>query len=73
MHTTGNAWISSHQNAAKGTGATACSYCHGTDYRGTVLSQVKMSKTFKVENGNKIFSANQKVGCYDCHNGPKGG
>jgi len=72
MHTTGNAWISSHKNVAESGGATACAYCHGADYRGTALSQVKMSKTFTLENRTKTYSAGQTVGCYDCHNGPNG-
>ncbi len=73
MHSTGNNWISDHKDAADGaSGATACAYCHGADYRGTALSQVKMTKTFNVEKGTKTFSAGQNVGCYDCHNGPKG-
>ena len=72
MHTTGNAWISSHEKVAESGGATACAYCHGGDYRGTALSQVKMSKTFTLENRTKTYSAGQTVGCYDCHNGPNG-
>lgn len=71
MHSTGNAWVSRHENAAKA-GTAACAYCHGADYRGSALSQVKMNKTFTVEHGTKSFAAGQKVGCYDCHNGPKG-
>jgi hypothetical protein len=73
MHTTGNAWISSHHDAAKGSALASCAYCHGADYRGTALSQIKMSKTFAIEGRSKTFSAGQNVGCYDCHNGPKGG
>ena len=73
MHTTGNAWVSGHEDAAKGSALASCAYCHGADYRGTALSQVKMSKTFSVEGRTKTFNAGQAVGCYDCHNGPKGG
>lgn len=69
LHTIGQSWVSGHENAAKA-GTTACTYCHGADYRGTALSQVKMAKTFTVEGGTKSFAAGQKVGCYDCHNGP---
>jgi hypothetical protein len=72
MHTTTSAWISGHKSAAK-SGTAACAYCHGADYRGTALSQVKTGKTFAVENGQKLFSPGQQVGCYDCHNGPRGG
>jgi hypothetical protein len=71
MHTVGSAWISSHKSAAK-SGTTACAYCHGSDFRGTGLSEVKMAKSFKVESKTVSFIANQKVGCYDCHNGPSG-
>jgi hypothetical protein len=72
MHTTTNAWISGHRSAAK-SGTAACAYCHGADYRGTALSQVKTSKTFAIEHGQKSFAPGQQVGCYDCHNGPGGG
>ncbi len=72
MHTTTSAWISGHESAAKN-GLAGCAYCHGADYRGTALSQVKMTKTFAVERGQKTFTSGQTVGCYDCHNGPNGG
>ena len=73
MHTTGSAWVSSHHDSAKGSALTSCAYCHGADYRGTALSQVKMNKTFAVDGRSKTYTPGQKVGCYDCHNGPKGG
>jgi hypothetical protein len=72
MHSTGNAWVSGHESAAKNAGRASCAYCHGADYRGSVLSQVKMNKTFTVEHGSKNYAAGQNVGCYDCHNGPSG-
>jgi hypothetical protein len=73
MHTTGSAWVSSHHDYAKGTALTDCAYCHGADYRGTALSQVKMAKTFSADGHSKTYAAGQKVSCYDCHNGPTGG
>ena len=72
MHTMGNAWVSSHHDYAQGSSLTACAYCHGADYRGTVLSQVKVAKTFVADGRSKTYTAGQKVSCYDCHNGPKG-
>jgi len=72
MHTIGSAWISSHKSAAK-SGTTACAYCHGSDFRGTFLSEVKMAKSFNADGKTVGFIAGQKVGCYDCHNGPSGG
>jgi hypothetical protein len=73
MHTTGSAWVSSHQNQAKSAGSQACTYCHGTNFRGTALSQVKMAKSFSAENKKVNYIAGQAVSCFDCHNGPNGG
>jgi hypothetical protein len=73
MHTTGQAWVSAHQNQVKSAGSAACTYCHGTNYRGTVLSQVKMNKSLSAKNKTVNYTAGQAVTCYDCHNGPNGG
>jgi hypothetical protein len=67
MHTTGDKWVSSHESQAK-SNQTACAYCHGADFRGTPLSQIKVAKTIN----KKSFAAGHNMGCYDCHNGPSG-
>lgn len=72
MHTVGQAWVKSHESYAK-SNKTTCAYCHGADYRGSVLSELKVSRTFTVENGTKTFAAGHQMNCYDCHNGPNGG
>lgn len=72
MHTIGDAWVSQHKNAAEGSGSQACAYCHGADFRGSPLSQIKVAKTFRVEGGTKSFAAGHAMNCYDCHNGPNG-
>ncbi len=69
MHTTGQAWVFGHESAAENN-RTACTACHGADYRGSPLSKVWVAKTFTVEGSTKTFPANHQVGCYDCHNGP---
>jgi hypothetical protein len=69
MHTTGSAWVSAHQNAAKSSTAD-CVACHGADYRGSPLSKIYVAKTFNVEGGAKTFPAGHNMNCYDCHNGP---
>ncbi|MBS4098557.1 MAG: hypothetical protein KGZ83_17170 [Sulfuricella sp.] len=70
MHTIGSAWVSNHRSVAENTTArAACAYCHGADFRGSPLSQVKMAKTLN----NHNYVAGQAVTCYDCHNGPSGG
>jgi hypothetical protein len=71
MHTVGSAWIGSHGNSAE-RGATACAYCHGADYRGGALSTVKVARSFNAEGKTVSYAPGQKVGCYDCHNGPGG-
>jgi hypothetical protein len=71
MHTVGNAWVDKHGDYAENS-ATACAYCHGADYRGGILSTVKKARTFAAEGKTVSYTAGQKVGCYDCHNGPKG-
>lgn len=72
MHTIGDAWVSRHGDLAEGSGRQACAYCHGADFRGSALSQIKVAKTFRVEDASKSFAAGHKIGCYDCHNGPSG-
>ena len=72
MHTVGQSWVNSHHSFAE-SNHTQCAVCHGTDYRGTVLSQVAANRSFTVEGGTKTFTSKTAVGCYDCHNGPSGG
>lgn len=71
MHTIGNAWVSTHGGYAEH-GASACAYCHGADYRGGALSTAKAARGFSAESKTVKYTAGQKVGCYDCHNGPGG-
>jgi hypothetical protein len=66
-------WTSGgHESLAK-TNVKACAACHGTDYRGTVLSRTGAIRTWTLEHGTRTVSKGQIVGCYDCHNGPNGG
>jgi len=72
MHTIGATWVKEHHDLiGAGGGLQQCAYCHGSDFRGTALSQVKVARSFATEHGTRSFAAGQKVGCYDCHNGPK--
>jgi hypothetical protein len=74
MHTIGGNWVSSHEDQISALGGTGeCAYCHGANFRGTFLSQVKMAKSFTTEFGTVNYTAGQAVSCYDCHNGPSGG
>jgi hypothetical protein len=72
MHTIGATWVKEHHDLiGAGGGQQGCAYCHGSDFRGTPLSQVKVARSFSTEQGTRSFVAGQNVGCYDCHNGPR--
>jgi hypothetical protein len=63
MHPVG--WVSGHQGYAEGR-QSSCRPCHGTDYRGTVLSRMLATRTM----AGRTFTAGTVIGCYSCHNGP---
>lgn len=69
MHPVGQTWISNHDNAAESLGRAACQPCHGTDYRGTVLSRMQSDRTLDAF-GSKTFFRGAIIGCYTCHDGP---
>jgi hypothetical protein len=70
MHNVGDSrWTSGHESLAK-SNVQACAACHGTNYRGTVLSRTAASRTWSTEYGTRTMAKGQVVGCYDCHNGP---
>jgi hypothetical protein len=68
LHPVGASWVSAHQDAADGHQAN-CQPCHGTDYRGTILSKTQADRTL----AGKSFPRGTVIGCYSCHNGPNGG
>jgi hypothetical protein len=69
MHPLGQAWVSAHPDSTEGTGASQCQACHGTDYRGTVLSRSQADRTVSAF-GSKTFWRGFQIGCYTCHGGP---
>ncbi len=71
MHTTTQDWVKGHEDAAK-RDRSGCAYCHGTDYKGSYLSEVRKAKAFTVEGRTVSFVPGQRIGCYECHNGPTG-
>jgi hypothetical protein len=71
MHPVGQSWISGHQDPAE-SNAAQCKVCHGSDYRGSVLSKTWTNRTFSVEERQKNFVKGHQISCYDCHNGPSG-
>ena len=84
MHTTGQAWVNSHGDYAEGSKSSACKYCHdarvagpsgvqSSTWLGTTMSMVRSAKSFTAKEKTVKFAAGQKVGCFNCHNGPSGG
>ena len=71
LHTIGAAWISRHDDAAERS-RSACAVCHGANYRGSPLGEVKVAKSFRVGSRTISYAAGQQVTCYDCHDGPSG-
>jgi hypothetical protein len=71
MHTIGAAWVDKHEGYVQSGGRAQCAYCHGADYRGSPLAEVKATRTFTTKSGStRTYLAGQAVGCYDCHSGP---
>ena len=76
MHPVGNDWALNHGDLFEGEGTTPaatrqqCQVCHGTDYRGTVLSRAQGPRPLNTKFGSRTLWRGQRVGCYDCHDGP---
>lgn len=69
MHPISNNWITDHHDLIEQVGLGTCRSCHGSNYRGTVLSRAQGDRTFNTKYGAKTFYRGRTVGCYDCHNG----
>lgn len=73
MHPVGQVWIDGHKDALDRGGASLgqCQACHGTDNRGTILSQSHADRVLDADDfGTKNFWRGYRIGCYTCHNGP---
>jgi hypothetical protein len=72
LHPVGSGWIGRHGSLVETGGSSQCRTCHGLDYRGTVLSKTHADRTFSHDGVTKTLAAGTVVGCYNCHNGPRG-
>ncbi|MFO1319225.1 MAG: hypothetical protein U1F52_06400 [Burkholderiales bacterium] len=72
MHATTSWWVGAHGDRVESSGAQVCATCHGADYRGSPLSRVSASRSFNADGRRRTYAPGQAVGCYDCHNGPRG-
>jgi hypothetical protein len=71
MHSVGQSWVHDHEDVAEHN-PSQCKSCHGSDYRGSVLSKTFSARSFDADHKTKTYAAGQEVTCYDCHNGPDG-
>lgn len=69
MHPISQSWVDNHHNLLSG-GTAACQSCHGTDYRGTVLSRAQANRNWSAFGTTLSFMRGSTVGCYTCHLGP---
>jgi hypothetical protein len=74
MHAIGAWWADKHHDYLPN-GTAPCTACHGADYRGSPLSQVKAMRSYQMKDttAKKTYNPGDAVGCYDCHNGPNPG
>lgn len=68
MHPVGAEWVSSHGDLAEHD-TTVCQNCHGSDYRGTVLTRTFGSRSVTAF-GTKSFWRGYRISCFACHDGP---
>jgi hypothetical protein len=74
LHPLGQVWVQAHPDLiGEGGNTTPCQACHGTDYRGTVLSRAQADRTLSGETGTKQVWRGFQIGCYTCHLGPHEG
>lgn len=74
MHNVGQKeWINGGHEEFYEKNPSACQSCHGKDLKGTVLSRVAANRTYATEFGTVTVKKGEPVGCYTCHNGPRGG
>ena len=70
LHPLGQGWANDHETGGLKVTQESCRACHGTDYRGTVLSRSQDDRTITTDFGTKHFWRGYQIGCYTCHNGP---
>ncbi len=70
MHSISTRWTTDHADLARSVGLAECQKCHGTDYRGTVLSKALGDRSWSTKYGTLVLKRGMEVGCYECHNGP---
>jgi hypothetical protein len=74
MHPVSQDWVNNHHDLVHYPDTTPqCQVCHGTDYRGTVLSRAQADRSWSAFGGTIAFVRGAQIGCYNCHSGPDEG
>jgi len=74
MHSTSQWWVEEHEDIVEhnSNALENCKKCHGSDLRGSELSETFQDRKFDAEKfGTKTYKRGTKVSCFDCHNGVK--
>lgn len=70
LHPISTSWATNHDDYT-----TGCKNCHGSDRRGTVLSEMQKSRSMKRKDVTPeylTFWRGYRIGCWSCHNGTGG-
>ena len=69
LHAHNQEWVDRHATTVLRESAESCKACHGSDFRGTVLSKASANRTFKLGVRDRYvqFTAGEIVGCTNCH------
>lgn len=70
LHPMGTSWGENHDDYS-----TGCTNCHGSDRRGTVLSDMQKTRSLKRKDVSPeylTFWRGYRIGCWSCHNGTGG-
>ena len=73
LHPVDNNWALNHGDLFEGTPPRAtrqqCQLCHGTDYKGAVLSRALGPRQLNTKYGVRDLWRGRTISCYDCHDG----
>lgn len=73
LHPMTKAWSeSTHKSSSRRTG---CTNCHGSDWKGTVLSEMQKDRSMKRKDSSPEYLTywrGYRIGCWSCHDGTGG-
>ena len=70
LHVIGQRWVNAHSDYVEQHGNSLCQTCHGTDFKGTVLSHAQGDRSFTADGKPITFKLGDTISCFSCHNGP---